>query len=450
MERKKPVKQVALLTAMLVSVVEFYTLVASNPSGFLLRNEYKMLCMKSHIIIISAFFAIACTNNNNRIIKFTPDEVASLSLDSTRRITVDSDSGITINLNPFLNEKTYNFGKMMKSIYVIPLETTDESLLSTIKNIVVSDSNIYIHDEYKSGGIVIFDNKGNFVKRIQQGQGPGEIFSLKHIAFDAGNNELVVFYNHFFSFFTPDGKFKRRERIPLNAYSFAILPDGYLFHSINGLINNHINPDIEYLILITDRQYKLRSAGFPSSYAEDNCYEGLTRYINLNENTINLTFKFTNFIYKYVDNFNIKLKYILDISRKGMPNSLLKYSYEHLMSELEENDYYFYMGDYVENATHDFFRFMNLYTRSYTFIYRDKQSGNTTGGTHKEIDPTMFIPLNEPISSYGKYFVSYSFQSEEWSMWLTSKFFPEDVVRKLKTLTEDDNPVLVFYELKNF
>jgi hypothetical protein len=406
--------------------------------------------MKSYIIIITVFFVTACTNNNNRIIKFTPDEIASLFLDSMRRIKVDSDTAITVNLNPFLNEREYNFGEMIKTIDVLPLETADESLLSTITNIVVSDSNIYVHDEYKGGRIVIFNNKGNFVKIIPQGQGPGEIVALKHIAFDADKNELIVFNNHYFSFFTPDGKFKRRERIPLNAYSFAVLPDGYLFHSINGLNNNHINPNIEYLILITDKNYKLRSAGFPYSYAEDNCYEGLTRYIHLNGNTVNLTFKFTNYIYQYVDDFNIRLKYVLDISRKEMPDRLLKADYEHLMSELEDNDYYFYMGDYVGNTAHEFFRLMNLHTRKYTFIYRDKQSGHCAGGTHKQIDPTMFIPLNEPVSSYGKYFVSYSFLSDEDIMALTSKVFSENVVKKLKALTEDDNPVLVFYELKDF
>jgi hypothetical protein len=407
--------------------------------------------MKSIILTILLFLLLAsCSKKNDKIIKFTPSEIASLALDSTRSIQVEEDAAITVDLNPFLKEREYNLGEMIKTIEVLPLESTDQSILSTINNIVVTDSNIYIQDEYQGGGVVIFDKKGSFVKRIERGQGPGEIISLKHIAFDTVNNELIVYTNRLFSFFTPDGQFKRRDRIPLNAYSFAILPDGYLFRSMNGLNNNHINPDIEYLILITDKSYKLRSVGFPYFYAKDNNYEGGTRYINLNGNAINVTFKFTNSVYQYIDDFNMQLKYTLDISRKGIPERLLQDNFDRLMSELENNDYTFYMGGYVENKAHDFFRLINLHTRLYTFIYRDKQTGNCMGGINKLVDMALYIPLNEPVSTYGKYFVSYYLPDGENTRFLTSKIFPRDVVEKLKSLSEDDNPVLVFYELKDF
>jgi hypothetical protein len=364
---------------------------------------------------------------------------------------VEDSVAIKVDLNYFLKEREYNFGEIMKTIEVLPLETTEQSILSDIYNIAVTDSNIYVHDEYKEGGVVIFNKKGGFVKRIESGPGPDELTkNIKHIAFDTCNNELIVFNSYFFSFFTPDGQFKRRDRLPLHAYSFAVLPDGYLFRSVNGLNNNHINQDIEYQILVTDKSYKLRSVGFPSPYSEGNNYEGLTRYIHLNGNTINLTFKLINSIYQYADAFNMNLKYTLDISSKGISGGLLKANYDRLMSELEANDYYFYMGDYAENEAHDFFKLMNLYTRHYTFIYRDKQSGNCIGGSNVIVDRALYIPLNEPVSSCGKYFVSYYWPGDEYMDLLTSEIFSPETVKKLKSLTEDDNPVLVFYELKNF
>ena len=397
------------------------------------------------------FFFVACTGKQDKIIKFSQEEITALELDSTRNISVQKNRVLTVNLNPFLEKQSYNLGEMIKTINVIPLETTDESIISFIKDIIVTDSYIYIHDEYKGGEIVIFDKQGNFVKRIEKGQGPGEILpSLKNIAFDIENDELIVFNNHFFSFFTPNGQYKRREKIPLNAYSFAITSDGYLFHSINGLNNQHINLNIEYQILVTNRRYKLLSVGFPYAYAEDNNYEGQTRYIMANKDNVNFTFKFTNSIYQYTDNYNMSLKYILDISNKEIPENLLQENYDMLMSELENNDYYFYMGDYVESPTHDYFRLMNLYTRQYTDIYRSKQTGNCKGGESRLVDRTLYVPLNEPISSYGKYFVSYFFPSDERMGLLTSEVLPDDVVKKIKLLSEEDNPILVFYELNNF
>ena len=67
---------------------------------------------------------------------------------------------------------------------LILLETTDESLLDAIYKVIVTKSNIYIHDRLKGGGIAIFDNNGNFIKRISNGRGPGELVRLYDIDFD--------------------------------------------------------------------------------------------------------------------------------------------------------------------------------------------------------------------------------------------------------------------------
>ena len=402
--------------------------------------------------IIILFFLVACINEKDNKIKFSKNEIAVLELDSTRKVSVHKDNTLIVDLNNFLEKQSYyNVGEMIKTIDVIPLETTDKSIIATIKDIIVTDLHIYIHDEYKGDGIVIFDKQGNFIKRIEKGQGPGELLpSLKKMVFDIENNELIVFNNHFFSFYTPDGQFKRGERIPLNALSFAIIPNGYLFHSTNGLNNRHIDPNIEYQILVTDKKYKLISVGFPYVYAEDIIYEGQTRYITTNKDDIDFTFKFTNCVYQYIDNYNMNLKYMLDISSKEIPNKLLQIDYKGLMSELENNDYYFYMGDYFETMTHDYFRLINLHTRQYTDVYRNKQTGNCIGGVSRVVDRTLYVPLEAPISSYGEYFVSYFLPGDSYTNLLTSKVIPDNIVKKLKSLTEEDNPILVFFELNNF
>ena len=403
------------------------------------------------IFILLLFFIVACTNKQDNKIKFSQEEIAVLELDATHKVSVQEDDALIVDLNPFLKKQSYNLGEIIKTIDITPLETTDESILSSIEDIIITDSNIYIKDEYKGGELVIFDRQGNFIKRIEKGQGPGEILpSLNNIAFDIENNELIVFNNHFFSFFTPDGQYKRRERIPLNAYSFAITPNGYLFHSLNGLNNRHIDPNSEYQILVTDKKYKLISVGFPYAYSKNNFYEGKTRYIATNKDDVAFTFKFTNSVYQYIDDYNINLKYKLDISKKEIPGKLLQESYDVLMSELENNDYSFYMGDYVENPSHDYFKLTNLHTRQYIDIYRNKQTGNCIGGVGRIVDRTLYVPLNEPISSFNKYFVSCFFPADNYMDLLTSKVLSDDIVKKLKSLSEDDNPVLVFYELKEF
>jgi hypothetical protein len=409
--------------------------------------------MKQLLITVFAisFIAISCSTNENGNKKFTKNEVAQLELDSTIKIIVNNKKSINIDLNPFLNEGNYNFGENIKSIELIALESSDKSILSEIKDIIVTDSNIYILDDYMEDGIAIFKKNGEFLKRIIKGQGPEEILpNVKKIAYDYENDELIVFHNHFFSFFTKNGEYIMRKKVPLNGYSFAITPNGYLFHSINGLDNSHISNDMEYQILITDKSFKLLSIGFPYEYAKDNIYEGLSRYINVERQNINFTFKFTNDIYKYTNDYNVDLKYRLNIGSNEIPTKLLNENYKELMSNLKGNNYYFFMGDFVESKTHDYFKLMNLYTRQYTNIYRNKQNGKCIGGVNKIVDRSLFIPLNEPISTYKNQFVSYSYPSDEYINLLTTKNFSKTTVEKLKSMTPDNNPVVVLYELKNF
>jgi len=411
------------------------------------------LRMKQLLIIVATISLIAtsCTKRENVQKKFTEKEVTQLKLDSTKKIIVNNKKSINIDLNPFLNEGSYNFGEMIKSINLIFLESTDESILSNIKDIVVTETNIYILDDYMGDGIAIFKKNGEFIKRIKKGQGPDEILpNVKKIAYDCENDKLIVFHNHFFSFFTKDGEYVMRKMVPLNGYSFAITPNGYLFHSINCLNNTHISNEKEYQILITDKSFKLLSVGFPYEYTKDNIYEGLNRYINSNRQNINFTFKFTNDIYKYTNDYNVDLKYRLNISSKEIPTKLLNEKYEVLMSNLNENNYFFFMGDYVENNTHDYFRLMNLHSRHYTYIYRNKHNGKCIGGVNRIIDRSSFIPLNEPISTYKNYFVSYSYPTDEYIKLLTAKVFSKATVKKIKSMTTDSNPVILLYDLKDF
>ena len=44
------------------------------------------------------------------------------------------------------------------------LETSDSSLVDNIYKVIVTDSMIYIFDDYKGGGLVLFNSNGKFIK----------------------------------------------------------------------------------------------------------------------------------------------------------------------------------------------------------------------------------------------------------------------------------------------
>jgi hypothetical protein len=410
--------------------------------------------MKTFLNIVLVVFLLSCSKQNGEIkARYSAEQVASLKIDSTKIIRIQTDSIIKIDLNPFLKKNDIKFAEMIKSITFIPLETTEESLIAEIEGILVTDSNIYIKDSYQGGSVLIFDTAGKYLKRIERGQGPEEILSLHGIAFDEEQEELVVCHYNFLSFFTPEGKFKRKEKILLSPSYFAVIPGGYLFYSLHGADNRHLESLSEHQIFITDKQFRLKSAGFPYQYSKENHYEG-DRYINLFDKSINFTFKFTNTIYQYINDSTVKAKYTINISDKELPSQIIKeLSSDDFFREAEQNDYYFFSGEYVENKTHDFLILDNFYIRNYTFIFRDKNSGNICGGTVLKNSPEIFPIINTPIASRESYFISYfipQYTAELKKTLSQNIMLSEEDKIKIRNLQEEDNPVLMFYELKPF
>ena len=56
-------------------------------------------------------------------------------------------------------------------------------------------------DRFKGGGIIIFDHKGNFLKRISSGQGPGELNRLYDIDYNEEDSTLIAYQHSSFLFF---------------------------------------------------------------------------------------------------------------------------------------------------------------------------------------------------------------------------------------------------------
>jgi hypothetical protein len=404
------------------------------------------------ILLILPVLTASCSKQKRNNRKFTPEQVASLELDSTQLLTVNTDSIVTIDLNPFLKISTLDLCAVIESVSYIPLETTDESLVSEVECILVTDTHIYIRDTYMGGSVLIFSREGKFINHIKRGQGPAEILNLKDIAFDKENQELVVYHYKMLSFYTPDGEYKRRERIPFNAFSFSITPDGYLFRAVNGVDNSHMGYSETFQVLMTDKTFKLISVGIPYIYSKDLSY-GIRDYTHAAGENINFTVDFNDTVYQYVNNKKVKAKYCLDFSSKRFPENLLKeFSTDDFFRLSKEKNYYYFEGTYVENSSHEYFQLSNRHTRIETLIFRDKKSGNVLAGTtlsYFQIAPVIELPIASKDSLFIGCFQPHDIDTFK-SLLADSKMVSAGDRIKLKQLREDDNPVLVIFKLKNF
>jgi hypothetical protein len=405
--------------------------------------------MKYFLLFSILCFFAGCVDRPKKS-RFSDEQIKSLQLESTTVLTIDTDSAENVNLNPFLKKHHFDFGAMIKEVKLLPLETTDESLLSNIRSMLVTDSNIYVVDEFKGGSIAIFNREGKFITRIMPGQAPEEIIGLSDIDYDTSNHELVVYHKIHLSFFTSSGLYLRRVRLPFGAYNFKIIPEGYVFKAIERQGNEHLGVSEKYLLFVTDKDFKLKSVGLPYSYSSKLNYGG-RNYLYRNNQTINVTQKFTNMIYQYVDKTNqLKAKYALDFSKKAIPSHYLKKSWSDLKNIVQQNDYFFYIGEYFETETHNVFFLENWHIKLSLIIFRDKLSGNLKGGTEMRYITSEIPAPNFPVASSDKYFISYYLPDGNKDLLAYSSIISNEDKVKIKNLTEDDNPVLVFYTLNNF
>lgn len=404
--------------------------------------------MQKYLFLILFLVYVSCGKKEQQNQRYSQQQIASLHLDSTITLIAETDSLIRVNFNPFLKRQNFDFGSLIKEIKLIPLETTDESLVDDIYKIIISDSNIYIMDNFKGRGIIIFDKDGKFIKRIPNGPGPGELVRLYDIAYDTKSNELVAYQHSFLLFYTSKGEYIRHKKLPFAFKNFTVIPDGYIFKALDRQGNEHLGNLKDYTLFITDKDFKLKSIGL-SYPPKGSVLEGYNYLYN--NGTIKITQGYTDTIYEYLNKTNeLKAKYMLDYGIKKLPDRYLHCnSFSEFDNTIRQNDYYFYLGRYIETNTHNVF-FLENYTIGRTVIYRDKQSGNLIGGTNADYNMNEVPPCAFPISMSGNWLISAYLPDQTTSLLSNSSIISNEDKQKIKDLTEDDNPTLVFFQLNDF
>jgi hypothetical protein len=261
-----------------------------------------------------------------------------------------------------LSEKEIKSSEFIDSIEFIPLETTNESLIAEINKLICMEDRFFVFDSDIGRNVFIFSGNGKFIRKIPIGEGPEEIHNPGDIAVDEEKQNLIVYNKYGLSFFDFNGKFIKRERLPFSFKNFRVIPNGYLFLTVAQHWNPHLNELSDMQILITDTTFRIISAGLPYRYLKENNF-GITDYTNSFENKVNFSFKFSDKIYQFEDTLSVRERYQLNFKEKMLPEKYLELSYNEIRKILKQNDYYYYMGDFVECETHEYFTIHNDFNK---------------------------------------------------------------------------------------
>ena len=106
-------------------------------------------------------------------------------------IRITTDNLREIKLDP--HDKGYMYDDLIDSVSFIKLQTTDNNLMAYVDQIFFTDNKIIIVDSKKLKAIFVYDYKGNFLYRISRcGEGPDEYRTLVYATLSMDKSQIIV------------------------------------------------------------------------------------------------------------------------------------------------------------------------------------------------------------------------------------------------------------------
>jgi hypothetical protein len=342
---------------------------------------------------------------------------------------------------------------VFEKIDIIPLETTDNSLLSHIPKIDIDDTLLFLQNKHDKL-VYVYDTAGKFKYKIgTEGQGPGEIWNPGVFALNKVKKEVWI-TNNFHKIFQYDYQGNLKGEIPLNLFFHDMYISGNEFiYFYASKFTNH-NKDggydcwelwIKNIKDMDSEQYKIY---FPYNY-ETHPNGGIySRSISLPfsssaDGTVTFHYIYSDTVYSIKDD-TVESKYVVDFGDKKADENLALKSSEQRNEYFQKNKG---VAGSVNNVfeTDDILRFTYFTDMKVHDVFYNKHSGKTVEGILdcKIYGAYLFLILahRDEITGYLMPEMLDFTMENSWN-------FSETEINKLKSLTEDANPVLIRLKLK--
>ena len=339
--------------------------------------------------------------------------------------------------------------------HYVPLETNDSCLFGDVEKMMIKENLIFIMDGSQKM-IMIFDQTGKFKAKIDHtGNGPGEYFHIKDFDVQKGLIHILDDIKAKMLTYTFDGEWVNTKKMAIAFLNFCILPDNSFFLSAAGQRNEFI-PELQ------DYSYLL---GFPDSLIT---HKGFLRTEAGNKMS---KVRYADNISKYFDTILFIPQYhqsVYQVTAAKTIRELYRVLFEKPITEeaLEDANPNIYNRDLVSEG-YQYLAHAWLETPEYSFFqypYPNERSGisNTSCFYSKakqtvlafeswnDFDPAYLYFLT-PITTHQDLFVSVLPPNriiENKSRILEKNANNPEVFRILHQLKEEDNPVLMFFRIK--
>lgn len=409
---------------------------------------------------------------------------------------VKEDSIVRISIPDVLKERKIelHLSDEINGIDIVPLETTEQSLLSTIVDVSITDDDIFIWD-FKNG-IFRFSRDGTFLNKIgKRGQGPGEYLYVNQLIIDhdkvliseMGKESAATRRIHIYDF---QGQLLQTILTPklfvgtlgtlllFNEEKFAVDPiavfdDFRKNYWTVALLDSSFNIKEEFYNPSFKGREKDIWENRSLSYGWKNFWEEFGPFISTYKNDMHICFYQEDTVYLYdKTERGLKPKYILNMGDKPTfetshqfikDPSFFKYICLYNIYETQEHFYFVCTrGDKLYNICYSK-RSGETFVSEKQAVLREKALPGSPGFILRSYDFRRLTLKNDLCG--GDFYVRFTPSDKYWvSVLESSKVddFREEIIngkvknedlkkefiKKLDMMKEEDNPVLLIATLK--
>jgi hypothetical protein len=355
-----------------------------------------------------------------------------------------------------LDNEMHEFHKasdIFDNITLIPLETTDESLIGSVSKVAVIDSIIYIQCN-RSLSLLMYDMQGHFLNKICKiGQGPGEYTYLNDFTVLPNKDILVIDHKQLICY-DRYGNYKKTYKLSFTCDAVETLNDSILI--FNG------SSDDDGVIVYNIKKKRVVNSHFKYDARHNGrILQPLTKY----SDTVYFKRPLSSLIYK-VEIDSISEYWFLDFGKRTITDDKIVkadiagagaiYGIHPSMADI----YYF-----TETANFVVFSFQieDIREGMPHYVFHSKSSSmniiTTRGLLDNDVsfycnppdivdvtDSEQFIETLEPYyyrECFSKYADTGSMDEAKRKRW-------QYVKKTLQNVSDDDNPIVALYTLKNF
>lgn len=371
---------------------------------------------------------VACSKAGVSEIDCTKEQQSRLLSAKIEPLKADASALTSIDATDVLGAR-FDFAAIVKDLHFIPLETTKESRVGSIRRLTFTDDNIIVSD---AKGVKVFSSAGRFVGGIPFGASS----ERNDYTVDRAANEIIVYTQGSIGHYTMDCSRLWVESIPLSFTAMNTTKSGD--NLVLFLGPDDVNPNIEESdgspFLIMDRRGAITGRPEISAPSGAPAREGIP--VPFSDSGVVVCQSGCDTVF-----------FLTDTSLSALYS--LSYAKAQADSLSAGSDRYFFAGNALVSPSGLFFKIQNRRANT-AFCFYDSRTRRLTGGI-PTFDYRQIPPIYNPIATCGDYYVAIfnTYLADDGAPYtFTGDIVPEPYKSLLRSVRHDDNPVLALYRVE--